>query len=63
MGGYIQKIKTPEKYKKFSKDIFEATERSVYFALAEHLHPHELKISLTPIMKIVMTNGFILLKF
>ncbi|GGA44827.1 type III-B CRISPR-associated protein Cas10/Cmr2 [Okeania sp. KiyG1] len=43
MGGYIQKIKTPEKYKKFSKDIFEATERSVYFALAEHLHPHELK--------------------
>ncbi|OZH51975.1 CRISPR-associated protein Crm2, partial [Hydrocoleum sp. CS-953] len=43
MGGYIQKIKTPEKYKKFSLDIFEATEKSVYFALAEHLHPHQLK--------------------
>ncbi|MGD1804651.1 type III-B CRISPR-associated protein Cas10/Cmr2 [Dapis sp. BLCC M126] len=43
MGGYIQKIKTPEEYQKFSKDIFEATERSVYFALAEHLHPHQLK--------------------
>lgn len=43
MGGYIQKIKTPENYKKFSEDIFEATEKSVYFALAEHLHPHQLK--------------------
>ena len=43
MGGYIQKIKTPEEYKKFSKDIFDATEKSVYFALAEHLHPHQLK--------------------
>ncbi|MGD1713110.1 type III-B CRISPR-associated protein Cas10/Cmr2 [Dapis sp. BLCC M172] len=43
MGGYIQKIKTPEKYKKFSQDIFDATEKSVYFALAEHLHPHQLK--------------------
>lgn len=43
MGGYIQKeIKTPEKYKRFSKDIFEATEDSAYEALAQHLKPHKL---------------------
>lgn len=43
MGGYIQKIKTPEEYAQFSQDIFEATEQSVYYALANHLHPHQLK--------------------
>ncbi len=43
MGGYIQKeIKTPEDYKQFSEDIFEATENSVYAALAQHLKPHKL---------------------
>lgn len=43
MGGYIQKeIKTPEDYKQFSEDIFEATENSVYEALAQHLKPHKL---------------------
>ncbi|RMH74327.1 MAG: type III-B CRISPR-associated protein Cas10/Cmr2, partial [Cyanobacteria bacterium J007] len=43
MGGYIQKIKTPGEYRQFSEDIFEATEQSVYYALANNLHPHELK--------------------
>lgn len=42
MGGYIQKIKTPEEYHQFSKDVFEATEQSVYYALAQNLHPHWL---------------------
>jgi CRISPR-associated protein Cmr2 len=40
MGGYIQKyIQTPEQYRQFSDDIFEATEQSAYFALAQHLQP------------------------
>lgn len=43
MGGYLQKIKTPEEYKQFSEEIFKATEASVYEALAEHLKPHQLK--------------------
>lgn len=43
MGGYIQKIKTPEDYSQFSEHIFEATEKSVYYALANRLHPHQLK--------------------
>ncbi|MEC4985086.1 MAG: type III-B CRISPR-associated protein Cas10/Cmr2 [Oscillatoria sp. PMC 1068.18] len=43
MGGYIQKIKTPEEYQQFSADIFEATEQSVYYALRKHLRPHKLK--------------------
>ncbi|OAB60898.1 type III-B CRISPR-associated protein Cas10/Cmr2 [Leptolyngbya valderiana BDU 20041] len=42
MGGYIQTIKTPEKYSQFSQDVFEATEKSVYYALAKNLHPHQL---------------------
>jgi CRISPR-associated protein Cmr2 len=42
MGGYIQKIQTPQQYKQFSDDIFEATKESVYHALAKHLHPHQL---------------------
>lgn len=43
MGGYIQQIQTPQEYKKFSEDIFQATEQSVYKALAQHLKPHQLK--------------------
>jgi CRISPR-associated protein Cmr2 len=43
MGGYIQQIRTPEEYQQFSKDIFEATEESVYYALAQHLSPHQLR--------------------
>ncbi|MBC5796845.1 type III-B CRISPR-associated protein Cas10/Cmr2 [Sphaerospermopsis sp. LEGE 00249] len=43
MGGYIQKIRTPGKYKKFSLDVSEATEEAVFYALAENLHPHELR--------------------
>ena len=42
MGGYIQGIKTPQEYIEFSRDVFEATEESVYRALAEHLHPQKL---------------------
>ncbi|MBD6615634.1 type III-B CRISPR-associated protein Cas10/Cmr2 [Komarekiella sp. 'clone 1'] len=42
MGGYIQKIQTPQEYQQFSNDIFKATEQSVYKALAKHLHPHLL---------------------
>lgn len=42
MGGYIQKITTAEKYKHFSEVVSEATEKSVYHALAQHLKPHEL---------------------
>ena len=42
MGGYIrQKIKTPQSYRNFSQDIFNATEKSVYKALASYLHPSE----------------------
>ncbi|HAZ49081.1 MAG TPA: type III-B CRISPR-associated protein Cas10/Cmr2 [Cyanobacteria bacterium UBA11369] len=43
MGGFIQKIRTPQKYKEFSEDVFTATEHAVYQALAENLHPRELK--------------------
>ncbi|MFP5274917.1 type III-B CRISPR-associated protein Cas10/Cmr2 [Coleofasciculus sp.] len=44
MGGYIQKsIQSPEQYRQFSADIFEATKKSVYIALAKHLEPHQLK--------------------
>jgi CRISPR-associated protein Cmr2 len=47
MGGYIQKeIKNPEDYQNFSRDIFEATEKSVYAALTEHLEPHKLNSDL-----------------
>jgi CRISPR-associated protein Cmr2 len=47
MGGYIQKvIKNPEDYQKFSRDIFDATEKSVYAALTKHLEPHKLNPSL-----------------
>ena len=43
MGGYIQKIRTPEEYKQFSLDVSKATEDAVFHALAETLHPHTLK--------------------
>jgi CRISPR-associated protein Cmr2 len=43
MGGHIQKIKTPQEYQKFSQDIFNATEKSVYKALFKHLKPHKLQ--------------------
>jgi CRISPR-associated protein Cmr2 len=44
MGGYIQKqIKTPEEYRIFSENVFEATKRSVYRALECHLPPHKLQ--------------------
>ncbi|MBE9037141.1 type III-B CRISPR-associated protein Cas10/Cmr2 [aff. Roholtiella sp. LEGE 12411] len=43
MGGYIQKIRTPQKYQEFSRDVELATEYAVYHALAENLHPHELQ--------------------
>jgi CRISPR-associated protein Cmr2 len=44
MGGYIQKkIKTPEEYRSFSEDVFEATKKSVYRALECHLPPRQLQ--------------------
>ncbi|MEH2265931.1 type III-B CRISPR-associated protein Cas10/Cmr2 [Nostoc sp.] len=43
MGGYIQKIRTPQKYQEFSRDVELATEYAVYQALAENLHPHKLQ--------------------
>lgn len=47
MGGYIQKeIKNPEDYQSFSRDIFDATEKSVYAALTKHLQPHKLNPNL-----------------
>ena len=40
MGQHIrEKIHTPEDYQQFSKDIFQATEQSVYWALGKHLEP------------------------
>jgi CRISPR-associated protein Cmr2 len=43
MGGYIQKISTPQKYQEFSDDVDNATRYAVFQALAEHLHPRQLK--------------------
>jgi CRISPR-associated protein Cmr2 len=43
MGGYIQKITTPQKYKQFSEDVDNATRYAVFQALAEHLHPRQVK--------------------
>ncbi len=41
MGQHIRNnIKTPEDYREFSADIFTATEQSVYWALAHHVHPY-----------------------
>ncbi|MBW4434109.1 MAG: type III-B CRISPR-associated protein Cas10/Cmr2 [Pelatocladus maniniholoensis HA4357-MV3] len=47
MGGYIQKeIENPADYQRFSRDIFDATEKSVYAALTKHLQPHKLNSKL-----------------
>ena len=43
MGGYIQKISTPQKYQEFSEDVDNATRYAVFQALAEHLQPRQLK--------------------
>lgn len=43
MGGYIQKITTPQKYQDFSEDVDNATRYAVFQALAENLHPRQLK--------------------
>lgn len=43
MGGYIQKISTPQKYQEFSEDVDKATRYAVFQALAEHLQPRQLK--------------------
>jgi CRISPR-associated protein Cmr2 len=42
MGGYIQKISTPQKYQEFSEDVDHATRYAVFQALAEHLQPRQL---------------------
>ncbi|MEC4812679.1 MAG: type III-B CRISPR-associated protein Cas10/Cmr2 [Scytonema sp. PMC 1069.18] len=42
MGGYIQKIRTPEEYQKFSQDVSDATTLSVYAAIAKHLQPRQV---------------------
>lgn len=43
MGGYIQNIRTPEKYQNFSQDVDNATKYAVYQALAANLHPRKLQ--------------------
>jgi CRISPR-associated protein Cmr2 len=43
MGGYIQKIRTPQEYQNFSADVDNATKYSVFHALANHLHPRKLQ--------------------
>lgn len=58
MGGYIQEIKTPEKYRRFSEDISKITEQSVYKALAKHLTIHYVQ-GLTNPDEIRMNNRWI----
>jgi len=43
MGGYIQKFTTPQEYQDFSEDVENATRYAVFQALAENLHPRQLK--------------------
>lgn len=43
MGGYIQKIITADDYQHFSDIVSEATEKSVYYALAQHIRPCQSK--------------------
>ncbi|MEG4806105.1 type III-B CRISPR-associated protein Cas10/Cmr2 [Microcoleus sp. F8-D3] len=43
MGGYIQKITTPQKYQEFSEDVDNATRYAVFQALAEYLQPRQLQ--------------------
>ncbi|MBD2603858.1 type III-B CRISPR-associated protein Cas10/Cmr2 [Scytonema hofmannii FACHB-248] len=43
MGGYIRnKIRTPQDYREFSKQVLDATQNSVYIALRNHLKPRQL---------------------
>jgi CRISPR-associated protein Cmr2 len=43
MGGYIRRdIRTPQKYREFSKQVFDATQNAVYVALQKHLKPRRL---------------------
>jgi CRISPR-associated protein Cmr2 len=48
MGGYIQTIRDPEKYRQFSEDISKITEESVYESLARHLTVHRLQRQTDP---------------
>ncbi|MBW4510680.1 MAG: type III-B CRISPR-associated protein Cas10/Cmr2 [Scytonematopsis contorta HA4267-MV1] len=43
MGGFIQKIRTPQEYQDFSEDVDCATRYSVFQALAQNLQPRQLK--------------------
>jgi CRISPR-associated protein Cmr2 len=43
MGGYIQKITTAQEYQEFSDAVSQATEHAVYYALKEHLEPHQIQ--------------------
>ena len=44
MGQYIrEQVKTPAGYQAFSAHVFEATEKSVYGAIAHHIHPYHYK--------------------
>lgn len=43
MGGYLrQHIRTPDKYREFSKQVLDATQNAVYIALEQHLQPRQL---------------------
>ncbi|MFQ4138700.1 type III-B CRISPR-associated protein Cas10/Cmr2 [Nodosilinea sp. PGN35] len=42
MGSFIKTLTTAEVYQQFSDVVSEATEKSVYHALAQHLRPHRL---------------------
>ncbi|MEJ1932181.1 type III-B CRISPR-associated protein Cas10/Cmr2 [Nostoc sp. NIES-2111] len=49
MGGYLrQHIRTPEKYREFSKQVLDATRNAVYIALEKHLKPRRLKNLIDP---------------
>ncbi|MEH2022874.1 type III-B CRISPR-associated protein Cas10/Cmr2 [Nostoc sp.] len=43
MGGFIQNIRTPEKYQEFSKDVENTTKYAVYQALAYNLCPRKIQ--------------------
>jgi len=49
MGGYLrQHIRTPEKYREFSKQVLDATRNAVYIALEKHLKPRRLNNLIDP---------------
>ncbi len=49
MGGYLrQHIRTPEKYREFSKQVLDATRNAVYIALEQHLKPRQLNNLIDP---------------